>query len=130
MTRILLIAKGLKVCHAYNIKKKIQRDLSSYLKRSRESLSVLLKRSKWLFYRLETIDNFISMNSFIFVQYFNPYISINGKCKRKILCISGNESFYSSIKYCIKYVGNTALDYICELYLNKVTILLLSILIF
>ena len=44
MIRLLLITKGLKVYHAHNMKKKIQRDLSSYLKRSR-----------WLFYRLEAI---------------------------------------------------------------------------
>ena len=29
---LLSITKGLKVCHAHNMKKKIQRDLSSYLK--------------------------------------------------------------------------------------------------
>ena len=56
MTSLLLITKGLEVSHAHNMKKKIQRDLSSYLKRSREDLSLLLKRSKYdLFYRLRAI---------------------------------------------------------------------------
>ena len=45
MTTPVLITKGLKVCYAHNMKKKIQRDLSSYLQRSRE----------YLFYRLEAI---------------------------------------------------------------------------
>ena len=39
MTRLLSMTKGLKVCHTYNMEKKIQKDLSSYLKRSREDLS-------------------------------------------------------------------------------------------
>ena len=33
MTKLILITKDLKVCHAHNMKKKIQRDLSSYLRR-------------------------------------------------------------------------------------------------
>ena len=45
MTKPLLITKGLKVYHTHNMKKKNQRDLSSYLKRSRQDH----------FYRLEAI---------------------------------------------------------------------------
>ena len=37
---LLLITKGLKVYHAHNMKKKIQRDISSYLKRSRGDTNI------------------------------------------------------------------------------------------
>ena len=48
--------KGLKVCHAHNMRKKIQRDLSTYLKRPKDDVSSLLKRSRWdFFHRLEAI---------------------------------------------------------------------------
>ena len=51
-TRLLLITKGIKVFHVHNI----QRDLSSYLKGSKQALSLFLKRSREdLFFMLEAI---------------------------------------------------------------------------
>ena len=42
----LLCTQGLNVCHAHNMKKNFQRELSSYLKRPREDPSSYLKRSR------------------------------------------------------------------------------------
>ena len=49
MTRLLLITKELKVCHAHNMKKKIQRNLSSYLKKIQKRSFFMIEKIKMTF---------------------------------------------------------------------------------